>query len=250
MDATSSEKRIPLLVAVLAAGVLYIIGQYVASQPQRIKQEAEANREITVQGTGEVTAVPDVGKITLGVKTGTLQSADAAMKDLTSKFNAVLAAVKDYGVAEEDIKATNVSVNPVYDYNDGRQSLRGYEASESVEVKVRELEKMGGILAVATGEGVNQAGNVSFEIDDPAKLQLEAKKKAIDDARADAEELAESLGVKLGKVKSFSVSEGNSPQPFYDLKSMAAPEGRGGGVEIPSGSQDVTATVSVTYELK
>jgi uncharacterized protein YggE len=231
-------------------GLFYIGGQYVASQPQRVEQEAEANREITVQGTGEVTAVPDIGKITLGVKTGTLSSAEMAMSQLTEKFNAVLAAVEDYGVNEEDIKATNLSVNPVYDYNDGRQTLRGYEATESIEVKVLETDKMGGILAVATGEGVNQAGNVSFEIDDPAKLQLEAKKKAIDDAREDAEELADALGVRLGRVKSFSVSEGNAPQPFYDLKTMAAPEGRGGGVEIPSGSQDVSATVSVTYELK
>lgn len=244
-------QSVPLWILVALGGLFYVGGQYVASQPLRIEQEIEANREITVQGTGEVTARPDVAKISLGVQTGTLASAEAANERLAELFNAVLEAVKAQGIAEEDIKATNLSVNPVYDYTDGRRILRGYEANETVEVKVRELDKAGSILSSATREGVNQAGNVQFEIDDPDQLQLQAQEEAIKKARENAEQLAKTLDVKLGRVKSFSLQEGSEPPILFQDKMMAAPEGRGGdAVEIPSGTQDVTASVSVTYELK
>ncbi len=249
-SSSSSARKSPLLVAVIVGGLLYVGGQYIASQPLRIQQEASANREITVVGTGDVTAIPDIATISLGVTTGPQPTADRALAMLTSRFDGVVKSLDKLGVAEEDIKATNISLNPQYDYNDGRQQLRGYTASESVRVKIRKLDTAGQVIAAATGEGINQVSGLSFTIDDTSALEAEAQEEAIDDAKTKAERLAKALGARLGDVKSFSASGGsNPPQPLYaraELSDAALEE----GPPVPAGSQDITTTVTITYSLR
>jgi len=242
-----------LVVAVVLGGLLYIAGQYISSQPQRIQKEAEANREITVHGTGKVQSKPDIAQYSLGVTTGAQPSAAVAMTTLTDKFNAVLNAVKQQGVKAEDIKTTNLSINPVYDWNNGKQTLRGFEAAENIEVKIRDLNKIGDVLAKSTLEGVNQASGIQFTIDDLDKLQTEAQKNAIADAQGKAKELAKSLGVSLGKVKTFS-SSGSTPDSSQ-LYRNATPMGAGSAdlaksPEIPVGTQEIIANVTIVYEIK
>lgn len=241
-----------IFAAVALGGVFYLAGQYIASQPQRIQEETEAKREISVQGKGEVEAKPDIAKITLGVTTGAQSSAKIATDMLAQKFDAVVKAVKAKNVDEEDIKTTNLSVNPVYDYSNGQQTIRGYEASESIEVKIRDLDKVGEIVTTATQQGVNQVGGISFEIDSPENLQEQAQTKAIDDARERAERLAKALGANLGRVKTFVTDNGDRgvPVPMYaELKAA----GQGGDNAVPpvqAGINTVTATVTVTFELR
>lgn len=239
-----------LLPAVIIGGLFYIAGQYVASQPQRIQKETEANREISVQGTGEVQSRPDVARLSLGVRISPQPTAAGALKLLTGKFNDVVAAVKKSGVKDEDIKTANLSLQPEYDYSNGQQTLKGFSASEAIEVKVRNLDKIGEILAAATVEGVNQAGALSFEVDQPEALQAEAQQKAIADARSKAEQLAKSLGVRLGDVKKFAATLEAPNQPLMysqaDLKGL----GGGEGVAVPPGSQETRAEVTITYSLR
>lgn len=240
------------MVLVVAAGLFYIAGQFVASQPQRIKQEAEANREITVQGTGKVQIKPDIAKISLGITTGPQATAAVAMNMLSQKFNAVMTTIRQQGIKDTDIKTTNLSINPIYDYNNGRQTLRGFEAQENIEVKIRDLGKIGEVLAKTTVDGVNQVGGVQFVIDSPEKAQTEAQKNAIKDAEEKARELSRSLGVTLGKVKSFSSYNVGDPTPLYDSY------GRGGAgnekavtsPEVPVGMNEVVSNVNIVYELK
>jgi uncharacterized protein YggE len=240
-----------LLGLVVVGGLLYIGGQYVASQPQRVEQEIEANREITVSGQGKVSARPDVAQVMLGVTTGPQSTAERAMGILTQRFNTALAAVKAEGVEEDDIQTTNLSVNPVYDYQSGQQTLRGFEASESIQIKIRDMDKIGTVISRATSEGINQAGGIQFVIDEPEELEREAIASAIADAKKNAEALADELGVNLGRVKSFSAS-GTPPTPplFYAANEMKAADARGGDIQVPSGTNEISASVSITYELK
>ena len=237
------------LAAVALGGLLYIVGQYIASQPQRIQKETEAKREIIVQGRGEVQGKPDVARMTLGVETSAQPTAKVALDILSRRFDAVVAAVKALGIQDNDVTTTNLSIQPQYDYTNGRQILRGFEASEQIEVKIRDLGKIGEVLARTTIEGVNQAGGIAFEIDDPEKLQEEAEEKAIKDARENGERLADTLGVRLGRVKAFSVS-GETPGPEPLFAARLAEERAVGGPPVPAGSQDIVVTVSITYELK
>lgn len=235
--------------AVVIAGLFYVMGQYVSSQPQRVQQEVEAKRELTVQGQGEVLARPDIARMTLSVETGVQPTAKDAMTLLSRRFDAVVGAVKGIGIKEEDIKTTNLSIGPRYDFTDGRQVLRGFAATESVEVKIRDLGRIGDVLARTTVEGVNQAGGLSFAIDDPESLQLQAQEEAIANAHENAKQLARALDVGLGRVKTFSVVSAPEP-PIYQLERAAVAEGAPAGPPVPAGTQEIIATVSVTYELR
>lgn len=240
-----------IIITVVVGGLLYVGGQYVASQPQRVEQEVAANREITVSGHGKVTAKPDIAQVTLGVTTGQQSTAEQAMNVLTERFNAALAAVQAEGVEEDDIKTTNLTINPVYDYQDGQQTLRGFEAAESIEVKIRDLDAIGKVVSRATAAGTNQVGGIQFVIDEPETLEREAQALAITDAKKNAEALADELDVSLGRVKSFVASAAPPVfPPFYAAAELKTADDRGGDIQVPAGTNEISASVSITYELK
>ncbi|TSC64545.1 MAG: hypothetical protein G01um1014106_75 [Parcubacteria group bacterium Gr01-1014_106] len=238
------------LIVVVIAGLFYVLGQYVSSQPQRLEKEAALKREITVNGTGEVQGKPDVARVLLGVQTGAQPSAKAALDSLSKRFNAIVAALKALGIKEDDIKTTNFSMSPQYDFQNAPGQIRGFEASEHVQVTIHDLDKIGEIIAKTTGEGANQVGGVTFEMDDPNALQTEAQEKAIADARKNAEQLAKALGVRLGRVKTFSVSSPTPPIPVFAERAAIGGDGSAPvAPPIPVGTNEITATVTITYEL-
>lgn len=238
------------LAAVVVGGLFYVLGQYVASQPQRLEKEAELRREITVQGHGEVQGKPDVARLTLGVQTGPQSSAKAALDILTRRFNAVASALKALGIKAEDIKTTNFSINPQYDFDGGSPRIRGFEASEQVQVTIRDLDRIGDVIAKTTLEGVNTVSGIAFEIDDPEALQIQAQEQAIHDAKKNAEQLARALGVGLGRVKTFSISA-SPPGPIPLFAERDAVGGQAPPAPpVPVGTTDVVATVTITYELR
>ncbi|MDD3896355.1 MAG: SIMPL domain-containing protein [Candidatus Peribacteraceae bacterium] len=234
-----------LLLAILLAGGMFVLGKYVERQDF-------SPVTISVQGRGEVTAVPDIAELTFGADTLRQATAEQAMSVLSTKMNAVMDAVKQQGIEEKDITTQNLSLQPSYDWADGKRIDRGFEANQSLRVKIRDLTKIGQVLTAATSAGANQAGGVSFTIDDPENLQVGAREKAIANAEEKARALALQLGKQLGKLKGFS--EGGSgvpvPMPSYAMDQALM---RGGAVEsiaVPSGEQEVVVTVMMTYELR
>ncbi|MBI1833321.1 MAG: SIMPL domain-containing protein [Candidatus Andersenbacteria bacterium] len=237
--------------AVIVAGLFYLAGQYVVSSPNREQQALEADREITVAGESTISTRPDIAKITVGTQTEPRSTAQAALEDLTTKFDQVVDALEKVGIEEKDIRTTNFSLNPQYDFTpDGRQTLRGYTASENVIVTVRDLEKIGDVISQTTAAGANQVGGVSFEIDEDSDIKAQAEEEAIQDAREKAERLADALGTSLGSVKRYQASSGGGyPVPLYDTLQA---EGRGGdaALKVPVGENETTVNVSVTFELR
>lgn len=234
---------------VAAGGTFYLVGQYVASQPLREQQAETAERQIAVTGRGEVVAEPNLARLMLGVRTGRQPTAEAALTALAQSFEKVVAAIQEAGVAENDIATSELSAQPLYDYREGRQALLGYEASETVRVTIRDLSQAGKVAAQATAAGANQLSGIQFEIDDPQKLQLEAQLKAIADAKDQAQQLAASLGVTLGKVITFSSSPEFGP-PTPVLSRVEVLDVGGEAPPVPAGTQDVVMTVNVSYEIK
>lgn len=236
-----------LLIAIALAGGLYIAGQYVASQPVR-----DAGNSLTVQATGKATSTPDVGHIVLGVQVQPQQTAEAATDMLAKQTNTVIASLEKLGIEKNDVTTQTFSVTPSYDYRDGRQSLRGYEAVQQLDVTVRKTDQAEEIIARTTEAGANQVGGLTFKSDDPEVAQLAAEKDAIANARNKAEELVQALGARLGKVKNYNVQQGYGGGPIpYALEA----KGMGGDSSvtpprIPVGTQESTVTVTVTYELR
>jgi len=206
---------------------------------------------ITVSGEGKVTAKPDIAEVSLGLQTENPSVANA-QKENTEKMNKIVAALKSLGIEDKDIQTTNYSIYPIYDYPDGQQKLRGYQVAQNVTLKIRNLDKVGDVLAKAGDLGANQIGGLNFTIDEPEVLRQQAREKALLNAKEKAEALAKISGAKLGKLVSFSEGSAGEPIPYY--RSFGLEAGVGGAAdlkapEIQPGSQDIVITASVTYEI-
>lgn len=232
-----------LMVAVALGGMFYIGGKY-------IEQKDLQPITVTVSGEGKVAASPDLAMLSLGVQTGRQPSSEAAMAMLKKNMDAIIAAVKKAGVDQKDISTENFWLNPAYDWTDKGQIPRGFEANQSLRIKVRDLDKASDILGAATAAGANQAGGIQFTIDEPEKLRAEAREKAIAQAQEKAELLAKNLGMSLGRMRGFVEGGAAIPPMMYDRAMMA---GMGGGgesaVPLPAGEQEIATQVSITYEL-
>lgn len=243
---------LPIVVASVAA--MLVIFLAAATYTKVIEgryagQAAQYKNTISVSGEGKVSAKPDIGQVNLSVVSES-KTVAVAQKDNTEKMNKIIKAMKDLGVEEEDLKTTNYNVSPNYQYHDGKSEIIGYQIAQTLEVKIRDLEKVGDILNQAAVAGANQVGSLSFTFDDPEKLNTEARQKAIDNAKTKAQDLAKALGVSLGKVVSFSESSYGQPTPMY-----YANEALGKGVdsaptpEVQTGENEINISVSLSYEI-
>jgi uncharacterized protein YggE len=204
---------------------------------------------ITITGKGKVTAIPDIATISLGVQTEKYKVVDA-QRENTEKMNDIIKELKAMGIDQEDIKTTSYNIYPRYDWVEGQRILRGYQVSQNVTIKIRDLDKVGDVLDKAAGLGANQVGSLNFTIDEPEDLRQEAREEALAQAKEKAEALAKVAGVKLGKLVSFSETAATPYYPVYREMALDAGIGGGGGApEIEPGSQEVEVTVTVTYEV-
>ncbi len=206
------------------------------------------NHSISITGEGKVTGVPDVAKIQLGYSVEKKTVAEA-QKENTEKMNAIIDKLKkDFKIDSQDIKTINYSISPQYEWApSGKQTLRGYLVSQDLNVKVREMNKISKILDAAGAIGINQVGNLLFEIDNPEKLKEEARAKALEQAKIKAEALSKIVGVKLGKIISFSELS-NGPVSSYDGYGGI---GGAGNIapSVEAGSNEITVFATVTYEI-
>lgn len=232
------------LIAVTLGGLFYITGK-------TIEVNATNPATVTVNGEGKVQAPPTVAELNFGVTTGAQKTAKDAIAKLQTDMNAVLAEVKKQGITDADVRTQQFSLYPQYDWSNNTQTLRGYEASQSLAVKVRDLDKVGTVLSAVTSAGANQSGGINFVIDEPEELRGQARAKAIEQAQQKAAELASTLGMRLGKVKGFTENYGD---PNFPPIAYGKAEGMGGGsdaaLSIPAGEQEVRVTVNITYELE
>lgn len=236
---------LPIMVALVAGG-MYVFGQYIETRHMD-------RFTISVQGQGKVTAVPDIATLNFGVNTGRQKTADSAMTQLSEKMQKIFDGVKAAGVEEKDITTQHLSLNPSYDWVEGRRTDEGFEANQTLVVKVRDLEKISAVLDAAVKAGANQAGSVGFTIDDPENMRAQAREEAIENAKVKAQKLAATLGVRLGDLQGFWEDQGNYPTPAYRMEAMDSGGYGGGGPvapPIPAGEQDVVINVNLTYYVK
>ncbi|MES2437336.1 MAG: SIMPL domain-containing protein [Patescibacteria group bacterium] len=225
---------------------------------------ADAKPQITVTGEGEMTAVPDVASFTFTViETGATPK--IAQDKATEKTNKALAYLKDAKIEEKDIKTTSYNINPQYEYRQasacvsgycapGKQVLIGYEVLQSVLVKVKDTAQAGTILGGIGEVGVQNVSGLQMTFNDDEAIMREARKAAIEDAKAKAEILANDLGVRLVRITSFVESGSGMPYPMpaaYESKVMnQAMDARGAAPSLPAGENKVNTVVTITYEIR
>jgi len=241
-------KGLKLTLLVLFSVFLLVL---TVSQGLEIKDKLKSKETIVFSGQGKAIGIPDVASITLSVITEKM-TAKEAMTENAKIANDVVKFVKEAGIDEKDVKTQSFLLSPRYDWVEGKRIFKGYQLTSSLEVKIRDLEKISDIIDGAVSRGANQVGDIQFVIDDPEKLKEEARNKAIDSAKERAESVAKATGLKLGKIVSFSeaVAPQEYPSPYY--LEIGREEAAGGGIspEIEKGSQEIEVTVSLTFELK
>jgi len=210
----------------------------------------------SVTGSGTVYAKADIANLEVGLRTGVKKTAAEATKDSTDKMNAIIAAVKSLGIEEKDIKTSGYALNPVYNWTENRgQELSGYEVSQNVSLKIRDLDKIGDVIAKTTEQGANQIGNISFTIDDEYELKNQARELAIEKAKEKAMMIAEQSGMKLGEVKSVYENSSPiiSPIAYTNAKMELSATGVADALSAPSiqsGQNEIKVEVTLNYEVK
>lgn len=209
---------------------------------------------ITVSDTGTTYTKPDLAIVNLSVK-NEAKTVDKAIEENTEQMNSIIDAVKEQGVEDKDLKTISFNIYPRYEYYEkrevppyypqGERVLVGYEVIQNLQVKIRDMKKIGKIIEEATTAGANQVGNLQLTVDKQDEFKKQAREQAIKKAKAKAEELALQLGVNLVRITNFIES---SVYPrFYSLNESAFGGGEAPQIEI--GENKIEVTVSITYEI-
>jgi uncharacterized protein YggE len=205
---------------------------------------------IVVSGTGRVSVTPDVADLRLGVSVGR-PTVERARADAASTMDAILAAVDAAGVPRRDVRTSMLSIQPRYDYRDGRApTLTGYELANVVEVTVRDLDRLGDVVDGTLKAGATSMDGLSFRIADPAPAEREARVQAMAAARASADVLAEAAGLEIVGVS--DIVEGladRPPMPFAKGERMAL-MAADASTPVEAGSLEVAVSVTVTYRAR
>jgi uncharacterized protein len=210
-----------------------------------------AGTRLDINATGEATRIPDLAIISAGVQT--LQpTATAAIEENSTRMERVRAALKRAGIEDKDIQTSTISLNPEYQYDQNRPPrLTGYRATNSVNVKFRDLRRTGAILDALVAEGANQINGPSLTIDKPEEAYDEARVKAIAAGRARADLYARALGKRIVRLLSVSESGAYVPPPMPMAYARDAVQAQGAAkTEIDPGTQQLQATVSMSFELQ
>jgi hypothetical protein len=207
-------------------------------------------RTLNVSGNGTIYLTPDIAYIYIGVHMEDPIIADAVNKNNT-QTQALVDALKNAGIAAEDIQTSNFSVYTTsqYDKLTGQPSGTVYAVDNSVYVTIRDLAKIGNLLDVVVAAGANNINNITFDVADKTAALSQARQKAMANASSLAAELAQTAGVKLGEIQNVSYSD-NSPIPYEYGKGGGGASAPNVSVPIQPGQTQITVTVDVTYNLK
>ena len=239
---------------VRTASSLFLAAALAAVSLPALAQDAAGGRRphIIVTGEGEHAMRPDTAILTFGVMREA-ETAQAAMQANNEAMTAVTQALKEAGIEDRDLQTAGIQINPRYEYprdDQGGQTaqLVGYQVTNTLTVRVRDISKAGAILDRSVSLGVNQGGGISFVNEDPSGALSEARKKAVADAVEKARTLAEAAGVQLGAVARIAERTGSlqPPQPFM---AKAAADMRE-SVPLEPGENAYRVEVEMTFGIK
>lgn len=244
------------------AGIIVILCLFIFSSGDERYNESNNNQNvnvITISGHGELQATPDIANVSFTIRkeAKTVKEAQAQVKAVEAKVLESLSANK---VSRDDTKTTNASFNPKYEYKNvvctqyacpSNSVIVGYEAYQSIDLKIRDVDSVGRIIEDLGAVGVTELSGPNFAIDKEDTLKALARRDAINDAKAKAKVLAKDLGVRLGKMTSFS-DGGNYPMPMYAKSTMMEDStvGASAPAVLPVGQNTISSDVTLTYEIR
>ena len=211
----------------------------------------KTEKTVRVSGTGIVTGDPDLVVLRIGVSVER-DSVKQARTEAAEAMAGVIESLKGNGLLDEDIQTQHFSIHQQYDYSKGRREFRGYNVTNTVSAKIRDLDTVGNVIddAAEAGGDLVEINSIQFTIDDPTKLKMQARVAAMENAQAKAQTLATEGGVTLGKPISISESGDYYPPVPVNLEFAFAADAAAVETPIQSGQLQITVTVNVVYEIK
>ena len=246
---TRCESGYYFLIILLVALSFWVAAKFL-NEVKSFTRPSLSSPTILVTGEGKVLAKPDVGVVNFSMVSSSLDMA-FARDGVNEQADKIISFLKSSGVEDKDIKTTAYNISPQYDYPKGRREFLGYEVRQTLQVKIRDLEKIDMVVGGITEFGAIEIGDLRFVVDNDEVLKQEARAAAIADAKTKALVLSKSLGVRLGDIVSFS--EFGGPVPFYGY---AASLGVGGDFErsiapsIPTGENEIVSNVNISFEIR
>ena len=209
-------------------------------------------RTINVMGEGKTYAIPDTASISFSVITIDEKS-EVALNENNKKSDAVVNYLKEQGIEKENIQTVGLNVQPIYERDPDswtEMQIIHYQVTNRIEVKFKDLDKVNTVIDGAIRVGANKVDSFLFLISDEEELKTETREKAIQEARKKAKETTAALGVKLGRVISFSESRDYYTFPVMQKEMMAMDqEGTIPEMPIEPGENEIIITVTIEYEI-
>jgi uncharacterized protein YggE len=231
------------LAALLVLASLEKIGRFIAGP------ESGQPQVITVTGMGEVNVIPDLAEVVFQIATEA-RTAGEAQKQSAEKSRTIQSFVEGQGIKKEDVQTTQYRLEPMYFYVENKPpQLSGFRLTQGLRVKVRNLDKLGEIIAGGVAAGANQVEGPSFAVDKKEELIGKARVLAFKQAREKARLQAEAAGARLGKIVAFSEDSGPVPMRMEKAKMMMAAD-MAAAPALEPGSQDIQVHVSLSYQLR
>lgn len=262
-----SDKLYKILIGIIAVSAIFLVGELMyqfRSLPQNIPHE------IMVSGEGKLYIKPDIAKVSFGVTSQSLKSQDAVNQN-NIKMNAVIKAIKELGISDQDIQTTLYNLYPIYSYvkgdnvalgrpvnqispspdyypYPGTQVITGYSLEQQISVKIKNFDNINSILDRATSAGATSVGQLQFAVDNPEKAQSQARAIAITKAKEKLQLIIGESGLRVGKLVNISEGYNNYPMPMY--ASAMSKDSASTTPEIQVGQQEVNSSVTLTYQVK
>lgn len=239
----------PLILAFAIGTSLFGVSMTANAQSLADAAVAPQGTLLSVSAEASAKRVPDVATISTGVVT---QAADAnaAMRANAQQMDKVMAAIRAAGIAERDIQTSGINLNPQYKYvENAPPTIVGYQASNTVNVKVRDMSRLGKVLDAFVANGANQLNGPSFEVDKPDEAYDEARVAAVKKAQARAQTYADALGLKVRRIVSISEGGASFPRPVPMMRTMAADAGFAKETSVAPGESTLSVSIEVVFEL-
>lgn len=234
--------------AVVIAGLMVVATLPGAANAQTVTVTRPPTT-LTLNVEGRATRTPDIAEVSGGVVTNAATAAEA-MAENARKMTAVVAAVRKNGIAERDIQTAGLSLAPQYRYvNNQPPEMTGYQATNSVNLRIRKIADTGKLLDTLVGVGANQINGPNFKVDDSAAALDEARAAAVKAAQARAALYAKATGMSVRRILSLSENAGFDPGPRPMMR-MAAMEASDAAPPVLPGEIALTINLTVVYELE
>lgn len=199
----------------------------------------------SVNGVGKSAGIPDTVQISIGI-TKTAPTVVSAQEQANTAANKIIEDLKKLKIEEKNIKTTNYSINPNYDFNRGGQNITGYTVTQTLEINITPIDIANKAIDAAVADGANLVGGVNFTFNDKTKKELEnkARAEAVRIAKEKAESLAKATGIRLGKIVDVQESGNFEPRPFA-IQSL---ETKSADTELTPGENSITINITLSYE--